>query len=334
MVYEVIPKGFFPQQDTGLIQGETETTPDVSYAAMSDRERHLIKLAGSDPAVEVSYGWIGPDPTESQGRVLIALKPFSERRANAEEVMRRLKKRIAKLDDITLHMQSRQDLRVGAHTGQNQYLYILEDADLTELQAWAPKVMKAMRALPQLSEVDTDQQLTSEQVTVEIDRLRASELGIAPQAVDDILYDAFRTKRQVATIYKANSQERGGDGGRSASQCSSTPRPCRRALHGGTFHDLGSVDDHGRLDHPDHPGPPRRLRQPQVRGRAADHRAPGPASGPVDFVPGLAPNVSLGAAVDAIDAAKAAIGAPLTPSDRLSGPQPRPIRPRWLPSPG
>ncbi|MDB5359910.1 MAG: Acriflavine resistance protein [Rhodospirillales bacterium] len=205
LCYIEMPKGFFPQQDTGLIIGTTDAAQDISYAAMAERHQELMRLVMSDPDVENVYGWIGPDPSENAGRVVINLKPFDQRQTGARKIIARLRKRIAGLSGISLSMQPRQDIRVGARLGRSLYLYTLEDPDLAELYKWAPIMTDKLKTVRELEDVDTDLKVSSPQAIVTIDRDTASRLGVSAQMIDAILYDAFG-QRQVATIYTQLNQ--------------------------------------------------------------------------------------------------------------------------------
>jgi multidrug efflux pump len=204
-LYIVIPKGFFPQQDTGLIIGNTDAAEDISRTAMAERSQVLMRMIMADPDVDNVYGWIGPNPSENSGRMMINLKPFGQRRATAEAVMQRLRVKAAAVDGISLHMQSRQDVQVGGRISRTQYQFTLEDPDLEELNHWAPKLAAELAKLPQLQDVASDLQISSPEDLLTIDRDAAARLGVDPQVLDDTLYDALG-QRQVATIFSELSQ--------------------------------------------------------------------------------------------------------------------------------
>ncbi len=197
--YTITPKGFFPQEDTGLIIGVAEAAPDISFAAMSERIQELGHVVMADPDVDNVYYWIGPNPTLSQGRMMINLKPSRERAASAGQIIARLKPKLERVYGIALFMQVRQDIQVGGRPSKTQYQYTLQDGDSGELALWAPIFEKKMKSLPQLQDVTTDIQASAPRATLRIDRDTASRLGITPQAIDDTLYDAFG-QRQVGTI--------------------------------------------------------------------------------------------------------------------------------------
>jgi multidrug efflux pump len=200
VVFWFVPKGFFPQQDTGQIQGTTEASTDISAPAMAARQLELVKIVMADPDVDNVYSWISPTPTLNNGRLVINLKPFASRRADAGQVMNRLRKKTADIPGIELHLRTRQELQVGGRTSQTQFQYTLEDTDSAELYVWTPRLIAKLKALPQLSDVASDLQNAAPQTTVVIDRDRAAQFGITPQAIDDTLYDALG-QRQVATIF-------------------------------------------------------------------------------------------------------------------------------------
>ncbi len=197
--YTVTPKGFFPQEDTGLIIGVAEAAPDISFVAMSERIQSLGRVVMTDPDIDNVYYWIGPNPTLSQGRMLINLKPTSDRQATASDILARIKSKVAGISGIQLFMQVRQDIQVGGRPSKTQYQYTLQDGDTDELTKWAPTLEKTLKSLPQLRDVTADVQALAPRATLRIDRDTASRLGVSAQAIDDTLYDAFG-QRQVATI--------------------------------------------------------------------------------------------------------------------------------------
>jgi hydrophobe/amphiphile efflux-1 (HAE1) family protein len=199
-LYLSIPKGFFPQQDNGLIVGSTEAAQDISYATMVGRERALAEIVMADPDVQSAYYWVGANPTVNSGRIMIDLKPVSERQASAAEVLARLRRKAASVPGIALLGQARQDVQIGAKVSKTQYQYTLQDPDVAELFKWAPIVLAQLSALPELQDVTGDLQASAPRVMLKIDRNVLGRLGITPQSVDDTLYDAFG-QRQVATIF-------------------------------------------------------------------------------------------------------------------------------------
>ncbi|AIY43927.1 Cobalt-zinc-cadmium resistance protein CzcA; Cation efflux system protein CusA [Collimonas arenae] len=199
-IYVYIPKGFFPQQDNGLIAGVTEASPDISYPAMLERMQSLAAAVRKDDAVENVYFSIEGDPSTNVGRLLIDLKPFENRNVSVYQVIDRIGKRVKNIPEITLHMQARQDLQIGARVSKTQFQYTLRDANLAELQQWGPRMLAALRTLPELRDVEGDSQPTAPRLQIVLDRDAMARLGVNVQAVDDTLYDAFG-QRQVASFY-------------------------------------------------------------------------------------------------------------------------------------
>jgi multidrug efflux pump len=209
-LYVVVPKGFFPVQDTGIIQGISEAPQSISFSAMAERQQALARLILQDPAVASLSTFIGVDGTNytlNSGRVLINLKPLAERGISASEVIRRLQPRLASLSGITLFMQPVQDLTVEDRVSRTQYQYTLEDPNAQELGLWAPRLVEALGKVPELRDVSSDQQNQGQQVHLDIDRTTAARLGISTQLIDDILYSAYG-QRQVSTIFTQVNQYR------------------------------------------------------------------------------------------------------------------------------
>ena len=206
----MIPKGFFPQQDTGILIGISEAAPDVSFARMMDRQQALAEVVLADPDVVNLASFIGADgtnPTPNSGRMSITLKPRSERSASAEEIIARLRPKLAQVEGTTLYLQPVQDLQIENRVSSTQFQYTMEDADGKELGEWAPKMLQKFRTLPQLRDTASDLQLGGLQLALTIDRDAASRVGILPQAIDDTLYDAFG-QRIVSTIFTQLNQYR------------------------------------------------------------------------------------------------------------------------------
>ena len=209
-LYLVIPKGFFPVQDTGVILGISEAPQTVSFRAMADRQQALSGVILKDPAVESLSSFIGIDGTNTtlnSGRIQINMKPLEERKVSATEVIRRLQPALAAVEGITLYMQPVQDLTVEDRVSRTQYQYSLEDPDAKELSYWATRLVDRLKNNPQLRDLASDQQNTGLQTRLAIDRNTASRLGITPQTIDDTLYDAFG-QRQVATMFTQLNQYR------------------------------------------------------------------------------------------------------------------------------
>jgi multidrug efflux pump len=205
-----VPKGFFPLQDTGLIQGISEAPQSVSFAAMAERQQALVGVILLDPAVESVSGFIGVDGvnnTLNSGRVFISLKPKSERSADIAEVIRRLQTRISRLEGISLYMQPVQDLTIEDRVSRTQYQMTAEDADPGELSVWVHRLVGRLAQLPQLADVTSDLQDQGLQAYVAIDRDTAGRLGITPAAVDTALYNAFG-QRLISTIFTQSNQYR------------------------------------------------------------------------------------------------------------------------------
>ncbi len=208
LLYMAAPKGFFPVQDTGVIQGISEAAQTISFSAMAERQQALAQVILQDPAVESLSSFIGADginTTLNSGRFLINLKPLAERKISATAVMRRLQPELAKVDGITLFMQPVQDLTVEDRVSQTEYQYTLEDADAVELDKYTAKMVEKMQDLPELRDVATDQQTAGAQERLVIDRATASRLGITPTAIDNALYDAFG-QRQISTMFTQLNQ--------------------------------------------------------------------------------------------------------------------------------
>src|SRR6202522_4057060 len=203
VLYIYVPKGFFPVQDTGIIQGISEATESISFPLMAQRQQQLSAIILKDPAVDSLSSFIGIDGTNTtlnSGRILINLKPLEDRGINASEVIRRLQPELEKVDGITLYMQPVQDLTVEDRVSRTQYQYTLEDPDLNELNLWTAKLMAKLKQIPELEDLATDQQTQGLAASLVIDRVTASRIGITPNMIDHALYDGFG-QRQVHTMY-------------------------------------------------------------------------------------------------------------------------------------
>ena len=208
LLYVVVPKGFFPVQDTGVILGVSQAPQTVSFSAMAERQQQLAQVILQDPAVQSLSSFIGVDgvnTTINSGRIQINLKPLEERRVSASDVIRRLQPQLAAVHGITLFMQPVQDLTVEDRVSRTQYQYSIECPDRNELHTWAPRLLEQLQGLPELRDVASDQQSGGLQASLVIDRDTASRLGITPQMIDDTLYDAFG-QRQVSTIFTQLNQ--------------------------------------------------------------------------------------------------------------------------------
>jgi multidrug efflux pump len=207
-LYVIVPKGFFPVQDTGVILGISESPQTVSFPAMARKQEELAQVILKDPAVQSLSSFIGVDGTNvtpNSGRIQINLKPLEERKINAIEIIRRIQPELAKVQGISLFLQPVQDLTVENRVSRTQYQYSLEDSNADELNSWAPRVVAKLQTLKELRDVASDQQTGGLQASLTIDRDTASRFGITPQMIDDTLYDAFG-QRQVSTMFTQLNQ--------------------------------------------------------------------------------------------------------------------------------
>ena len=209
-LYIIVPKGFFPVQDTGIILGISEAPQWISFGAMAERQQALAKIILEDPGVQSLSTFIGIDGTNitlNTGRILINLKPLEDRHVSASEVIRRLQPAVEKLQGITLYMQPVQDLTVEDRVSRTQFQYSLEDPNIAELNSWSPRFVEALQKSPDLRDVSSDQQDQGLEARLDIDRSTASRFGISTQLLDDTLYDAFG-QRQISTIFTQLNQYR------------------------------------------------------------------------------------------------------------------------------
>ncbi|HWS18091.1 MAG TPA: efflux RND transporter permease subunit, partial [Candidatus Elarobacter sp.] len=217
-LYIKVPKGFFPQQDTGRIMGSVQAAQDISFQAMRDKMQRYVSIVMKDPAVSSVVGFAGGNTISNQGRFFIMLKPLAERgqcpnrhfwqscpNVTADNVITRLRGKLSAVPGATLFLQSAQDLTIGGRQSNAQYQYTLQGEDLNELNTWAPQLLAKMRGLQELRDVSTDQQDKGLQARLVIDRDTASRLGVAAQDIDNALYDAFG-QRQVSTMYRPLNQ--------------------------------------------------------------------------------------------------------------------------------
>jgi multidrug efflux pump len=210
ILYMIVPKGFFPIQDTGVVMGISQAAQTVSFSAMAERQQALARVILEDPAVESLSSFIGVDATNTtmnSGRIQINLKPIDRRDVRASEFIRRLQPELAKVEGISLYMQPVQDLTVENRVSRTQYQYSLEDADAQELDEWVGKFVARLRSVSELRDVASDLQNRGLQAFVTIDRNTAARFGITPQLIDDTLYDAFG-QRQIATLFTQLNQYR------------------------------------------------------------------------------------------------------------------------------
>ncbi|HYA19695.1 MAG TPA: efflux RND transporter permease subunit [Burkholderiales bacterium] len=210
LLYVLVPKGFFPVQDTGVIQGISEAPQSISFSSMAQRQQALARVILEDPAVESLSSFIGVDGTNvtlNSGRMLINLKPLGVRRVSATEVIRRLQTKLQQVEGISLYMQPVQDLTIEDRVSRTQYQFTVEDADPKELSLWVPRLVERLRKLPQLADVASDLQDQGLSVFVDIDRDTASRLGVTPATIDSALYNAFG-QRLISTIFTQSNQYR------------------------------------------------------------------------------------------------------------------------------
>jgi len=217
-LYVQVPKGFFPQQDTGRIQGKVIGAQDISFQSMSEKMRRFIDIVMKDPAVDTMAGFTGGNTALNQGRFFISLKPLEERSAcekqhfwqachsvTADDVINRLRGKLSVVPGATLILQAQQELTIGGRYGNAQYQYTLQSANLEDLNNWSPRLLQKLRTLPELRDQNSDQQDKGLQAKLVIDRDTASRMGITPQTLDNALYDAFG-QRQVSTMYRPLNQ--------------------------------------------------------------------------------------------------------------------------------
>ena len=208
VLYIMIPKGFFPVQDTGVIQGISQASQSISYEDMSRRQQELARVILDDPAVESITSFIGADginTTLNSGRISINLKPLKQRDASASDVIRRLQDKLQNIGGIHLYMQPVQDITVDDRVSRTQYQYTLEDPDTDQLNQWTDRFVAELKKLPELEDVATDQQMGARAISLEIDRVTASRLGVAPTTIDNTLYDAYG-QREINTLYTQLNQ--------------------------------------------------------------------------------------------------------------------------------
>jgi hypothetical protein len=265
-LFSIIPKGFFPQQDTGILFGTTEAGQDVSFAQMYKLQEQAGEIVMADPAVDTMAMGLGTgvgNSAQNNGRMFITLKPLDERDADAFQVIARLRPKLAQIQGLRVYLQAAQDVTVGARFARTQFQYTLQDANLDELGAWAPRILDKLKSLPQLRDVATDQQNAGTTLTLSIDRDMASRYGIQPQLIDDTLYDASgqRQVTQYFTQVKHLLCDRGG-----AALPSGRSGHARQNLH--PFADHRANGAHQRLRQMDHQS-----------GRAVVDQSPGPVPG-------------------------------------------------------
>lgn len=299
-LYIIVPKGFFPQQDTGRIGGSVQAAQDVSFAAMKDKMTQFVSLVMKDPAVDTAVGFAGGNTSANTGRMFITLKPLAQRKVGADQVIGRLRGRLAVVPGATLFMQSAQDLTIGGRQSQAQFQYTLQAETLDDLNHWSPLLLQKLRSLPELRDVNTDQQDRGLEATVIIDRDTAARLGVDPSDIDSALYDAFG-QRQVSIMYRQLNQyhvvmEVAPEFSKSIEALQNI---YVRAANG-TAVPLSSLSHFGPSNTP----------------LAVNHQGQYPA---VTLSFNLAPGVSLGKATDAINQAQRAINFPVTINASFQG---------------
>ncbi|MCD6732849.1 MAG: MdtB/MuxB family multidrug efflux RND transporter permease subunit [Burkholderiaceae bacterium] len=302
-LYVFVPKGFFPVQDTGVIQGISEAGQSISFAAMAERQQALAREILKDPAVESLSSFIGVDgvnPTLNTGRFLVNLKPLAERDADASAVIRRLQPRLAQLPGVTLYMQPVQDLTVEDRVSRTQYQFSLEDADPERLALWVPRMVERMQAIPALADVASDLQDRGLQAYLEIDRDAAGRLGLSMNAIDNALYSAFG-QRQVSTIFTQANQYRVVL--EVAPQFQASPSALEAIHVSGSAGQLVPLSSIAHV-----------VERPTAL--VINHLGQFPAA-TISF--NLAPGASLGEAVDAIHAAERELGLPASIQTRFQG---------------
>jgi multidrug efflux pump len=303
-LYILIPKGFFPIQDTGLIQGISEASQSISYAAMAERQRELAAAILEDPDVESLSSFIGVDgsnTTLNSGRLLINLKPRDQRSSNVSEIIRRLKQETESVPGIEVYLQPVQDLTVESTISRTQYQFALEDANPDELAEWTPRLVDKLKQLPQLADVASDLEAQGLSAYIDIDRNTASRFGITPATIDNALYDAFG-QRIISTIFTHSNQYRvilEADPMLQASLQSLSSIYLPSATSGGQV-PLSAIA---------------RVRE-QTAPLQIEHLGQFPAT-MISF--NLAPGASLGEAVTAIKTAEQEIGLPLSAITRFQG---------------
>src|SRR6201987_2166488 len=207
-LYVTIPKGFFPEQDTGFIFGQADARQDISFQAMAELTHQIVDIVKQDPAVSGVFAFTGArayNPTENAARVFIQLVPHNQRDATSNQIIQRLRPKVAKVEGVKFYMQSGQDISIGGRLSRTLYQYTLTDTSSEELNHWAPIIADAMKTMPELQDFASDQQIAAPHLAIEIDRDAASRMGISPSLIDETLYDAF-SQRQVTNLYTSTSQ--------------------------------------------------------------------------------------------------------------------------------
>ena len=305
-LYIKVPKGFFPQQDTGRIMGGVMAAQDISFHSMSDKMQRYVDIVMKDPAVDSVVGFAGGNTAQNQGRFFMMLKPLEQRsnckpqhfwqrcpNVSADDVINRLRGKLAVVPGATLILQSAQDLTIGGRFGNAQYQYTLQSANLDDLNNWSPRLLQKLRTLPELRDQNSDQQDKGLQAKLVIDRDTASRLGITPQTLDNALYDAFG-QRQVSTMYRPLNQYHVVM--EVAPQFQQTPEALQNIYLRST---AGTPVPLAAFTH----------YEPSNTPLAVNHQGQVPS---VTISFNLAPGISLGQATQAIENAERSIGMPAT----------------------
>ena len=207
VLFIAVPKGFVPEQDMGVIFVTTEAAPDIAFRDMCQKQLQYVEIVLRDPDVQNVYSFVEPHPAANVGRLALSLKPFGERKANAAAIMARLRRQLVGVPGMKVYLKAIQDIQVGTNFSKTQYQYVLQDGDVGELFHWAAEFVGKLQALPELSDVASDQNASAAAVAVTVDRDKAASFGITAGAIDEILYDAFG-QRQVATVFTALNQHK------------------------------------------------------------------------------------------------------------------------------
>jgi multidrug efflux pump len=299
-LYTIVPKGFFPDQDTGRMMGGIQADQDTSFQSMEQKLTEFEKILMSDPGVENVVGFTGGNNTGNTGRVFIALKPLSERKATAGDIIARLRPKLGTVPGASLFLQPVSDIRVGGRLGNAAYQFTLQSDDLKELADWAPRVLHKLQSLPQIADVSSDQQDRGLEASLVIDRDTAARLGLTTKLIDDALYDAFG-QRQVSTMYTQLNQYHVVM--EVSPQFWQNPETLRQIFVRSTKGDLVPLDAFTHYE-------------PTSTSLAVNHQGQFPS---ITISFNLAPGVALGDAVEAIQAAEKEMGLPASLRANFTG---------------
>jgi len=303
-LFVIIPKGFFPEQDTGRISGAIQASQDISFQAMRDKLSQVVAIIKQDPDVEYVIGFTGGGggggSTVNTGRMFISLQPFEKRKASANQVIARLRRKLAHIPGAPTFLQPVQDLRVGGRQSNALYQYTLQGENVSELNSWGQRMLQKMRSMPNLTDVSSDQQNRGLEADLVIDRPTASRLGITPQQIDEALYDAFG-QRQVSVIYTPLNQYH--------VIMEAAPVFWQQP---DTLHDIHVLSSGGQLV----PLSAFTSYKTGASALAVNHQSQFPA---VTTSFNLAPGVALGAAVESVEEAARQLGMPATIRGKFAG---------------